>query len=151
MRDIIIDALIHAIKEILVFIFVTPFNLWVKACTKLAEQKRNKSLNLQGINSQWPFLTFLKRFNFDFYFDACIVLLYPIGILVAVSLFIRGIAVGYAGQGFVAMISTLIVFYYCPFYIALFRDICQVLLIPFRKYLSWGSKPAQYMDLNINK
>ena len=69
MRDIIIDALIHAIKEILVFIFVTPFNLWVKACTKLAEQKRNKSLNLQGINSQWPFLTFLKRFNFDFYFD----------------------------------------------------------------------------------
>lgn len=143
MQQIIIDALIHAIKEIIIFFFVTPYRLWIKACEKLAAQKKNKTLNLSEINSLWPFFTFLKRFNFDFFFDACIVLAYPFGVVFAIiSLFSFGMR---------EFIVLLVAYYYAPLWIAWFRDLCQVLLIPFRKFLNWGSKPAQYMDLNITK
>jgi len=155
-KTVLVDALLHSILEVLIFVFLTPYRLWVKACEKLAEQKKNKTLDLSGINSQWPFLTFLKRFNFDFYFDACIVLSFPIGILLGLYEFINMLSSKYiefigVGPAFLTFFGILLTFYYLPIMVAITRDICMIILIPFRKFLNWGSKPAQYMDLNITK
>ena len=50
---------------------------------------------------------------------------------------------------FGAFFGTLIAFYYMPIYIAIFRDLVQLFIIaPIRKFVSWLSKPAQYIDIN---
>ena len=138
--NLLVEALIHSIKTILVFIFLLPYKLWVKSAMNLVDQKKRTVIEPTAIDGLWPFLTYLKRFSFDFYFDAASFLSYFIGLLLAfVSLF--------SGGGFGGFMYVLIMTYFCPLYISFFRDLAQVCLIPFRKFLSWGSKPAQYLEI----
>lgn len=137
--NILAEALIHSLKTLVVFIFLLPYKLWVKSAMNLVEQKEKASIEPTTINGLWPFLTYLKRFTFDFYFDAVSFLSYFIGILFA---FVCLIQVGFYG-----FIICSIVVYYTPLYVSFFRDLTQVCLIPFRKFLNWGSKPAQYLEI----
>ena len=145
-------GLVHSLYRIIHFIFILPFSIWKKSVSKLAEQKKHDFLKLDTINAPWPFLTYLKRYMFDFLFDALILLTYVLAPIVALILFIVYL-VNEAPflVAFSALLSTLIAAYFAPLSIAFTRDIFQLLLIPFRKFVSWGSKPAQYMDFNIAK
>lgn len=137
--NILAEALIHSLKTLVVFIFLLPYKLWVKAAMNLVQQKEKASVEPTTIDGLWPFLTYLKRFTFDFYFDAVSFLSYFIGILFAFVNLIQ--------YGFAEFCITLIASYYTPLYVSFFRDLAQVCLIPFRKFLSWGSKPAQYLEI----
>ena len=120
-------AVLTSILAILSFLFVWPWKTWIKSVNKVAQAKRENQLDLSHIDSLWPVLSYLKRFFLEFMFDATIVLGYFIG----------------------AFFGTLIAFYYMPIYIAIFRDLVQLFIIaPIRKFVSWLSKPAQYIDIN---
>lgn len=136
---ILVEALIHCLKTLVVFIFLLPYKLWVKSAMNLVEQKEKASIEPTTINGLWPFLTYLKRFTFDFYFDAVSFLSYFIGLLIAFVCLIQA--------GIDGFVICSIVVYYTPLYVSFFRDLTQVALIPFRKFLNWGSKPAQYLEI----
>ena len=45
-------------------------------------------------------------------------------------------------------IGMLIGCYFIPLSIAFARDILQILILPFRKYIDWAKKPAQHMEID---
>lgn len=154
LKQIILDALVYSTLAVLKFIFLLPFNLWLKAASKLAEQRKNNNLEYQEADGLWPFLTYIKQFAFGFGFDAAIFLSYFIGIILAIIFwFISMLSAEHLFpgliDGFQTAITIIIYAYMAPIYISLLRDIIQILLIPFRKFLSWGSKPAQHTELEI--
>ena len=155
LKEIIKDALLFCGVNIVKFLFLLPFNLWLKAATRLSEQRKHITLEYREVGGFWPFLTYVKRFAFDFGFDAAIFASYFAGIILAVIAWITSMLgaedtiTGLLDGSEIALL-TLIHGYFAPIYISLLRDIIQLLLIPFRKFLSWGSKPAQYMDMEIN-
>ena len=61
------------------------------------------------------------------------------------------IVVMFNDGGFLGFVATLVGAYYVPVGLSLARDFFQLLLLPFAKFLSWCRKPAQYMDLNVQK
>lgn len=141
-------AVLTSILAILSFLFVWPWKTWIKSVNKVAQAKMENQLDLSHIDSLWPVLSYLKRFFLEFMFDATIVLGYIIGIIVAFAALIIGFKSGVA-TAFGAFFGTLIAFYYMPIYIAIFRDLVQLFFIaPIRKFISWLSKPAQYIDIN---
>lgn len=140
--QILIGASMHFLKSIVYILFIVPFDVWKKALTRMAVANETGSFRVGNIGGLWPFLSFIKMLWFEFAFDAMIFLCYPLGLIVAlVSL----------GDGFGAFLVMLIGAYYFPLFFALFRDFAQLMLIPFRKFLSWGSKPAQQLDIDLFK
>jgi len=135
-------ALLQVLYKLFVyFLFIVPFDLWVRAMNNLAKQKESGSLSINSINSAWSFLSFLKRFFFEFLFDAFIFLSYFIGIIAALFMLYS--------QGFQVFAGALVITYYVPVILSFYKDIFIILLLPFAKFISWASKPAQYMDLEI--
>ena len=139
----IVSALTHFLYNFFVyFIFIVPFDLWKKATIRLANQKENGALNISKIKSPWPFLSFLKTFILDFLIDGVIFMLYVLGLFI-------GIAAWVQSGSFFSFIATIAVLYFSPIILSVLRDYLQLLVLPFKKFLSWASKPAQYMDLEI--
>ena len=137
-----VNALLHFLYNFFIyFLFVVPFDLWKKAAVRLSNQREHGKLNITKINSPWPFLSFLKVFILDFLIDGIIFMNYVWGILISIALGVDG--------GFGGFIMTLLGVYYSPIVLSYLRDIIQLAILPFKKFLSWASKPAQYMDLEI--
>lgn len=144
LAESLVPALIHALYSIVYLLFVIPFDLWSKAVVRLAEQREKGSLRIASINSPWPFFSLIKTLLIEFLFDFFIFLSYFVGILMA-------IVVMFNDGGFLGFVATLVGAYYVPVGLSLARDFFQLLLLPFAKFLSWCRKPAQYMDLNVQK
>ena len=143
LKENILPALLHVLYNLFVYyLFVLPFHLWVNAVNRLAEQKDSGSLSLVNIKSAWPFLSFMKVFLLEFLFDGMIMLCYVIGPLV-------GLFILFAGGDVVGFLMALVGCYYYVVTITIIRDVFTLLILPFRKFLSWARKPAQYMDLEI--
>lgn len=108
----------------------------------LVVAKENGRMDLNKMTSEWPFLSFLKVFFLEFLFDAISFSSYLIGFLIAIY--------GWIDSGeFSMFIGVLLMTYNIPVTIMLTRDMFKILILPFRKYLSWAAKPAQELDLNI--
>jgi hypothetical protein len=143
-KEHIIAALVHFLYNFFVyFIFLTPFNLWVKATKRLSHQKEAGGLEISKITGLWPFLSFLKRFILDFLIDGIIFLSYILAPLIFIFLLINDASFGEA------FLIGIISIYFFPFPMSILRDGIQLGILPFKKFLSWASKPAQYMDLEI--
>lgn len=143
LSDQFVSALIHTLYNIIIyFLFLVPFNLWKKATIRLSEQRESGAISIAGITSLWPFLSFLKRFILEFLIDGLIFLSYILGIIVAIVL-------GIVSGSFIAFLGMLVGLYFAPIPLSLLRDVIQLAILPFKKFLSWASKPAQYMDLEI--
>ena len=139
----VVSALIHFLYNFFVyFIFIVPFDLWKKATARLANQRENGGLDLSKSTSRWPFLSFLNTFILDFLIDGYIFMVYilalPLAIIMAIS-----------DGGFDTFVGILVTAYFAPVGMSLLRDFLQLLVLPFNKFLSWASKPAQHMDLEI--
>lgn len=146
------------ILNVIVYILRLPLDLWMKAITRLSEQKENGIMKLSEINSPWPYLSFVKRLCFDFILDAAAILSYPIGLLFALYQYLKSIFVAvehdfFNGEAFLVMtlglIGALIGVYLTPMIIALVRDLLQFLLLPIYKIISWLRKPAQQLDIDL--
>ncbi|MBR5687811.1 MAG: DUF4339 domain-containing protein [Prevotella sp.] len=150
-----LPALGHAFYTIIYLLFVLPFDLWRKAIIRLAKQKRDRSLRIMGIKTEWPLLSFIKRYIFEFLFDFVIFLSYFVGLIIAIISYTKWISdiPEYLQPNFFdyikALLFILLPFYNLPVFISLFRDICQISLLPIRKLISWFRKPAQYYDLKV--
>ena len=139
----IVSALTHFLYNFFVyFIFIVPFDLWKKATIRLANQKESGGLNISKITSLWPFLSFLKAFILDFLIDGIIFILYVLGLIIGIVAWVQ------SGE-FMSFIAAIAGVYFSPIGLSLLRDFLQLLVLPFKKFLSWASKPAQYMDLEI--
>ena len=150
----LLDATLEVLLAI-ARILLLPFNLWVKAITNLSEQKAKGALNLQEIKGLWPFFSFCKRLFLDYMFDVIAFLSYPIGILVAVVLFVQTIVTAPQymsfGQTFnlacASFIGAVIAIYVIPVSTAFAHNLLQLMLLPVRKFIDWCRKPAQHLDL----
>ena len=139
-KDDIKNALKHFLYYYFVYLlFLVPFTLWRKATTRLSKQSKEGRLNIADIDSKWPFLSFLKLFFFEFILDGMIFISYIIAPFVAVY------ALSY---DFLSMIGAILILYLAPLGITLTRDILQILILPFQKYIDWANKPAQHIDIN---
>ena len=141
LKTYFVPALTHALLSIL-YLFAIPLDLWVKAIERLAKQKDNGSLRISSINSPWPFLSFLKTLLLEFLFDLFIFLSYPIGLIIALT---------QLGDNFEVFLGFLVGVYCLPVVFSIYRDLFALLILPFRKFISWCRKPAQYFDLNVQK
>lgn len=141
--DQILNALIHFLYNFIIyFIFILPFALWRKATIRLSEQRQKEGLNVSKIKSNWPFLSFLKKFIFDFLLDGFIFITYILAPIIAIILAI-------ASGSFMSFLMTLVGAYFIPLALTIVSDFLQLSILPFKKFISWASKPAQYMDLEI--
>lgn len=144
----VLDAILDSILKILEFIFVWPFSVWLKAVDRVNAAKRSDSLNLRNINNRWPMLTYLKRFFFEYLFDAVSVLSYIVGILVALFMFFKAVSYSFGAAAGI-FFSTIVLFYFFPVFNSILRDWLQLTIVgPVRKFVSWIDKPAQYLDIN---
>ena len=138
-----VPALLHVLYNLFVYyLFVLPLHLWMNGVNRLADQKESGTLSLTKSNSPWPFLSFMKAFLLEFLFDAMIMLSYVIGPLAAIFMLV-------SGAGFGGFIMVLVSAYYFPVMFTILRDLFALMILPFRKFISWVKKPAQYMDLKI--
>lgn len=142
-KENFLPALLHVLYNLFVYyLFVMPLHLWMNGVNRLAAQKEGGALTLTKIQSSWPFLSFMKAFLLEFLFDAFIMLSYIVGPLIAIYAVISDGEM----DGFPQII---IMSYYAPLYITIFRDVFALAVLPFKKFISWVKKPAQHMDLTI--
>lgn len=134
-------AMLHTLLTIAKLLFLTPYNIWMESAAKLENQSKDGSLNLKNVSGFWGILSFIKRILFDFSFNAAILLSFPIGVILFFVLIFKA--------GFVIALTTLLVTYFVvPALTLLTQDLIRLALIPLYKYVSWGTKPAQYLDVN---
>ncbi|MDY4184967.1 MAG: hypothetical protein SOX83_03345 [Sodaliphilus sp.] len=134
----------HGLKTVAYLLFVTPIEMYAKVVNRMAEQSRNKFLNISCINSPYPVLTFLLRLTTQFAFDFCTLIAYPVGVVVA-GYIAYNLGYGRPSEKFITFLLGLISTYYTPWYFQLMRDGIQFMLLPLRKLFSWLKKPAQYV------
>ena len=143
----LVDALLHVLITI-GRVFVLPLSLWIKSTSKLVAQKQEAALDMNKIDSPWPFFSWVKRWIIDFFFDALAFVSYPLGVITAFITFI--ITLIYAedfdlatGSFIISIVST----YFAPLFISYLHDCTVMLLLPIKKIIDWFKKPAQYLEL----
>ncbi|MBR5983543.1 MAG: hypothetical protein IK025_07480 [Bacteroidales bacterium] len=133
------DAALHFLYRIVYFLFIMPFDLWRKAVSRLSKQRQEKSLDITKIETQWPFLSFIKRFTLDFFIDGLIFIVPLLMIIILI--------VGCMDDFLMGLFSFIGSYFVLPIGFSLMRDFLTLTILPFRKFLSWVSKPAQYVDI----
>ena len=103
----------HGLKTVAYLLFVTPIEMYAKVVNRMAEQSRNKFLNISCINSPYPVLTFLLRLTTQFAFDFCTLIAYPVGVVVA-GYIAYNLGYGRPSEKFITFLLGLISTYYTP-------------------------------------
>lgn len=141
--QVIGSALAYFFAMLAFILFVCPFSFWKGAAYRLYKACKNKSLNKFVHTSRWPFFSFIKKVFFEFIIDGTIFITYFIGALVSIIML-------FTDGGFLAFILGLIITWYSPMGLSWVRDLCVLALLPFEKFLSWVSKPAQQIDVDFH-
>ena len=144
-KDHLLNALISFFYNLFYLVVIMPFDLWKKATIRLSEQRDAGKLDVDKISGILPFFRFLKNFIFEFLIDGIIFIAYIAGPIIA---FIKLFTSRY--NKLEVFIGVILVAYFYPVVLSFFRDYLQLLIMPVKKFLSWVSKPAQYMDLTID-
>lgn len=140
----LLDAVIHLLYRFAYFLFILPFGLWKKAVIRMSEQKQNSALDVTAIKTEYPFLSWLKRFVFDFLIDGLTVIAW---LLFVIVFFVEnGRSLKY--MGFFDVVLSLYVIYWSPVLLAIMRDMLTIFLIyPIRWLISFFRRPAKTYDL----
>jgi len=149
----LIDALIHGFYTIVYVLFIVPFDLYAKAIHRLSAQRQEDHLSIAAINSSWPYFSFLKRVYLDFIFDFLTMISWGIAIIVAlVGFFVIAFSdSGSFRDATLFLLAALAAGYYSPVGYAISRDTLQIMILPLMKFFSWARKPAQHIDLTMDK
>lgn len=139
----IVQALIQFFYMLVFILFLCPFNFWKKSVLRLDEARNNGAWDFAESGSRWPYLSFLKAVLLNFLFDGLIFISYFLGVIIAFVMLFQA--------GFGAFIGTLIATYYSPMIISPSRDLFVIIIMPFQKFLSWCARPAQYLEIDMNK
>jgi hypothetical protein len=151
-KDYFINSFIHVFYIFFFyFLIMLPWDLWKKATIRLSEQREKKTLAVSQISGLWPFLSFIKRFLLEFIIDGAIYIAYLLGPIVIIAWFFYSLSCeDCGGFDYLQLIIRVLVVWYLPIVLSIIRDIIQISLLPIRKFINWASKPAQYMDLEVN-
>lgn len=144
------SAVAYFFSMLAFILFVCPFAFWKGATLRLYKACKSRSLHNFVQSSRWPYLTFLKKVFFEFIIDGTMFISYFVGALIALYTFFTTISDYGLAIAFSSFLLTLIGTYYFPMLIALIRDFFVLLLLPFQKFLSWVSKPAQQIDVDFH-
>lgn len=151
----LVDALLHVLITI-GRVFVLPLSLWIKSTTKLVAQKQEAALDMNKIDSPWPFFSWVKRWIIDFLFDALAFVSYPLGVVWAFIAFFVNLTyidaftdkrVWEFGWAFGCFLTCLACTYFAPLFISYLHDCTVMSLLPIKKIIDWFKKPAQYLEL----
>lgn len=149
----IITAFTHILYQLVYFLFILPFDVWSKALKRLAAQRENKALKFVEIKSPWPMFTFLKRWFIDFFFDMLIAIVWIVGLFFLFSDFEKYVTYPFKSSFLDGMTSLSFIYlgYFSTVAIHLVRDLFILLLKPLGKFFGWLNKPAQHLDITIDK
>lgn len=145
----IVSALVYFFKSLVYILFICPFEFWAAAANRLAGDHNACSLDILKYTSRWPYLSFCKKVIFEFLIDGAIFISYFVGVIAAIIALIVGLSNESTGAAFIAFFGVLISTYYSPLFISFIRDCLTLILLPFHKFLSWVSKPAQQLDIDM--
>lgn len=122
-------------------ILAVPFDLWVKAIDRLANNY-DGALRVKSITGIWPLFSYLKRLFLEYLFDLMAFLSYILG-----PIWVLYVALSdkYGMMSFRVFVTMLISVYITPVAYAWMHDLFQFLLLPVQKLISWFKKPAQYI------
>ena len=138
------DAVIHLLYRIVYFLFILPYGLWKNAVIRMSNQKRSGALDVTGIHNDWPFLTWLKRFIFEFLFDAFTVIFWAIGFIVWLIQIIDAHYIQFVPD----ILIPLYAIYVAPIVFSIWRDAAIIFIImPIRWFISFLRRPAKTYDL----
>lgn len=137
----IVSAFAYFFSMLAFILFVCPFAFWKGAVYRLQKECKNKSLKTFVHTSRWPFLSFLRKIFFEFFIDGMIFISYFVGIIFA---FVA------MTEEFSMFLLVLVATYYSPLCLSWVRDLLVLMLLPFQKFLSWVSKPAQQIDVDFH-
>ena len=130
--------------------------MWIKSITKLVAQKQEAALDMNKLESPWPFFSWIKRWVIDFLFDALAFLAYPAGVVWAfVSFFVnltyynefQNVRVWEFGDAIGSFFACLACTYFAPLAISFLHDFAVLSLLPIKKIIDWFKKPAQFLEL----
>ena len=151
----LVDALLHVLITI-GRVFALPLSLWIKSTSKLVAQKQEAALDMNKIDSPWPFFSWVKRWIIDFFFDALAFISYPLGVITAFIAFFSELTFyneftdkreWYFGLATVSFIISIVSTYFTPLFISYLHDCTVLALLPIKKLIDWFKKPAQYLEL----
>ena len=151
----LVDALLHVLITI-GRVFVLPLSLWIKSTSKLVAQKQEEALDMNKIDSPWPFFSWVKRWIIDFFFDALAFVSYPLGVIAAFITFFSELTFyneftdkreWYFGFALACFLGSIVGTYFAPLFISYLHDCTVMLLLPIKKIIDWFKKPAQYLEL----
>ena len=153
--DKILSAYKHILYQLVYVLFVLPYDVWCSAINRLAAQRENEALKVSEIKSEWPMFVFLKRWLLDFFYDMMIAIIWFVGLCIFLVGLYDAISSPYHSEieflDFLILLLYLYAVYSSVVSIALARDLLVFLLKPFQKFIGWLKKPAQHLDLTIDK
>lgn len=153
--DNIVSALAYFFKSIVYILFVCPFEFWVAATNRLANDRKNCRIDILKNASRWPYLSFCKKIIFEFLIDGFIFISYFLGAIAALIVLVMSIyniaKYDLSAWELLKPVGVLILTYYSPLGLSFTRDILTLLLLPLYKFISWVSKPAQQLDIDMRK
>lgn len=150
----VISAFTHVLYQLVYYIFILPYEVWCKAIRRLAAQRENKALKFTEIKSPWPMFTFLKRWCIDFFFDMLIAIAWIVLLYYFFKNFDTNVTHPFKvsfGYGIRILLLELYTLYASVLGIHLLRDLFILILKPISKFLGWLNKPAQHLDITIDK
>lgn len=147
----LIDALLHFLYRIVYFLFILPYDLWKNAVIRMSKQRRNNSLDVTHIKTDYPYLSWFKRFLFEFLYDGLILIGWVIGLIFFIITMVNyGEAFEYMdfGNAFLVIVFSLYSAYCVPVTITILRDLTTIFVVmPFRWIISFFRRPAKTYDL----
>lgn len=150
----VLSAFKHILYQLVYYIFILPYEVWCKAIRRLAAQRENSALKFVEIKSPWPLFTFLKRWCIDFFFDMLIAIAWIVLLFFFFKNFKELVIIPFKhdfGDGVKALLLELYLMYSSVLVIHFYRDLFILLLKPISKFLGWLNKPAQHLDITIDK
>lgn len=139
-------VLIFVLYYSIIYIIKLPYEFFRKSTSRLVKLREKGALEIKESKSNWPFLSWYKTYILEFNFDATSFLAYVIGFpLVIIVGVITMLDDG--GEGIGVIFGGGLMCYCVPLFCAISRDIFQILILPFRKFIDWAKKPAQHQDI----
>jgi len=147
----IVDALLHFLYRIVYFLFILPYGLWKNAVIRMSKQRQNNALDVTTIKTDYPFLSWFKRFLFEFLFDGLILISWVIGFISFIVFMVKmGSAFSYLGfwRSLWLILVSLYSAYCGPLLVTIIRDLTTICVVmPMRWVLSFWRRPAKTYDL----
>lgn len=146
----LLDALIHLGLRLFQVFIILPLDFWKNAVVRMSKQRSEGALNVTT-QSDFPFLSWIKRFIFEFVIDALTFIAWPLFFFTSLEDIINCFKLMKHSfvDGLIGLTLLLYIIYFMPVILSIVRDLLNlVIVLPIRWILSFLRRPAKTYDLN---